>query len=343
MSTKLLLIPHNIFFRQKYTEGPKRTEKSMSEVITDLQVRIVTSDIHLAGTDNDVYFDIGPLGWELPGSGGATTSSDDPFSQGSDDTFTLDVHNLALTTDDIVWLRLQKKGIGGVLGTGGGIDGDWHPHSIQLKVNGTEYASSTIDQWITGENWYWMHVLRSSDTAEERFARTLRIVPNNVLSGRDESVAFLTTPFKILGISGWFPTGLPIICAIGTVMRVPGRSTDGLATIDLRLKTVQFNDRIYILDGNHEINHTRYLRVEYKFRAPFPKASGENYVPQNGEYVRICGDMEWDSDQEGWYEIHPRNSDDVPTYSTTLTLRQFLEICGFDPSQGLRPHLLLAG
>ena len=200
----------------------------MSAMIDALAVRIVTSDIHLAGTDNDIYFDIGPLGWKLPGSGGATTSSDDPFSQGSDDTFTLDFHGLALTTDDIVWLRIQKKGVGGVLGTGDGLDGEWHPKSIQLIVNGIEYASFTIDQWINSSNWYWMHMLRPSNTAEELFARSLRMIPNNELSGFDESVAFLTTPFKILGISGWLGTGLPNICAIGKVIREPGRSTDGL-------------------------------------------------------------------------------------------------------------------
>lgn len=309
----------------------------MAEVITDLRVRIVTSNIFRAGTDNDVYFDIGPLGWKLDRSG------HNDFEKGADDTYALDLHGLELTTDDIVWLRIQKKGVGGVLGTGDGLDGEWHPQSIQLIVNGTKYASFIIDQWINSSNWYWMHVLRPSDTAEEQFARSLRMIPNNELSGFDESVAFLTTPFKILGISGWLGTGLPNICAIGKVIREPGRSTDGLATIDLMLKTVQFDDRIYILDGNHEIKHTRYLRVEYQFRAPAPIASNENDVPQNGEHVRICGVVQWDTDQEGWYEIHPRGRDDVQTVPTTLSLRQFLVLCGIDPSQGIRSHLLLSG
>jgi len=308
----------------------------MADFINDLAVRIETSDIFRAGTDNDVYFDIGPLGWLLDLFG------HNNFERGASDIYPLDLHGLALSTDEIVWLHLQKKGVGGVTGTSDLPDGGWHPQRIILMVNNAEFARVEIDRWIDEDNSSWMHVLRSGESPSELFARTLRMLPNNQLSQGDENVAFLSTPFKIMGISGWLGTGLPTMCATGTVVRTPAESTDGLATIDLALKTVQVGDQVFILDGKSGIGLDRFLRIEFKFRAPFPIASGQQFLPSNGDAVRICGDVQVDSDQEGWYEIHPRGHDDVRIGPPPTSLREFLGLCQFDPSQGLRCHVPLA-
>jgi hypothetical protein len=50
--------------------------------------------------------------------------------------------------------------------------------------------------------------------------------------------------------------------------------------------------------------------VEYKYGG-FPPLYAGNPVPQRGQKVQICGQVWWDSDKEGWYEIHPRNASDV--------------------------------
>jgi len=47
----------------------------------------------------------------------------------------------------------------------------------------------------------------------------------------------------------------------------------------------------------------RYLRVEYEHKG--------NLVPGNDTKVRICGDLRWDTDREGWWEIHPRTKEDM--------------------------------
>lgn len=272
--------------------------------INSLAVRVITSTESLAGTDNDVYFDVGPLAWKLDKSGY------NDFERGADDTYPLDLHGLALRTDDLVWLRLWKKGMLGYSGTGDGLDGAWKPAAVHLVVNGRELVGADINQWLTDSNPQWMHLLRPGLAPEELFARTLRVLPNEPIGAFSESVAILTTnAFKLRGISGWLGTDL-IACAYGTVIRPPAKSTDGLATIDLRLESVELNGRRFVLDGAHGINLDRYLRVEYMYGG-FPPLPMGNPVPGDGQTVRICGNVKWDTDHEGWYEIHPRSPRDV--------------------------------
>jgi|GEM_PF-2412857 len=280
--------------------------------ISTLAVRVVTSSDFGAGTDNDVYFDVGPLGWKL-------SSSDNDFESGSDRTYDLDLHGLELDTDELVWLRLQKKGVGGVLGTTDLPDGEWRPESIHVIVNGQEFTSRRVDVVLHNDalgtsRWNWISLLSRYDhtPGQELFVRSLRMLPNNALQGFDEDIAVISTNlFKNFGISGWLGTGLPRATAIGTVLRTPGESTDGLATIDLRLEAIEIDGSRYFVDGRPGISLQRYLRVEYKFRRSAPFPSGEEFVPANGQRMRISGEVKWDSDQEGWYEIHPAGRGDL--------------------------------
>ena len=78
-----------------------------AEPIKSLSITITTSNDWFAGTDNQVWFDIGPMAWQIDGG----------FSKGSVRTIgPLDINRPAtdpLYVDDLVEIRLEKKGING--------------------------------------------------------------------------------------------------------------------------------------------------------------------------------------------------------------------------------------
>jgi hypothetical protein len=78
----------------------------VEEPIRTLALRITTSTDLLGGTSNEIWFDIGPRAWKLPGS----------FPRGETRTIDLDLaapREVGLVVGDIVLLRLEKKGING--------------------------------------------------------------------------------------------------------------------------------------------------------------------------------------------------------------------------------------
>lgn len=80
--------------------------RAKAEPIRTLSITIATSDDWFAGTDNEVWFDVGPMAWKLEGD----------FPRGSNRTIQLDVSRPPtdpLYVDDIVEARLEKKGING--------------------------------------------------------------------------------------------------------------------------------------------------------------------------------------------------------------------------------------
>jgi hypothetical protein len=62
----------------------------------------------------------------------------------------------------------------------------------------------------------------------------LSLQPQKALSWFDRAIAFLTTPFKFLGISGWKETGCEAN-ATGRPVRDAQHSSDGFWTIDVAL------------------------------------------------------------------------------------------------------------
>jgi hypothetical protein len=90
---------------------------------------------------------------------------------------------------------------------------------------------------------YWRREVR--DKRPERFAAPacdaqgtiakLSTAPQGKLSWFDRFVAFLTTPFKFLGVSGWKETGCEAK-ARGRPVRDAQHSTDGFWTIDVALE-----------------------------------------------------------------------------------------------------------
>jgi hypothetical protein len=301
------------------------------ETIRDLAVRIKTDNVRGAGTDNTVYFDIGPFAWKL------NKPHHNDFEKGSEDTYEL-VHNgrlvdspeqaVALTTADVLWLRLHKKGIGGVTGTGDGFGGAWHVAAISLIVNGVEAKPIVVNTTLNSRCWYWR--LKDPDNSDlKTFARSLRMVQNAELRVIDKVTGVVTTNlFKRRRISGWLwnptekecgsdsrnpvPLKLPPVCVTGQVM-AHGQSTDGLETIDLTVATIEAADsnanwfpQKVMLTPTEGFLQARYIRVE--------SAHAHGRV-SGGNVARICGRLRWDTDHEGWWEIHPRNSDDVQVLS----------------------------
>jgi hypothetical protein len=361
-------------------QTPKVTTSHVpANAIRTLAVRVVTG---AAGSCDQVWFSIGPLGWKLDnphrnsgdshaGCGQLSIHCADEarkhaeheaerqakglcmFAPGADDTYELPIPTGLqppyLTTDDIVLVGLQKKGVGGLYGAPDTPPGDWGPHQVTLLVNGAPYPNRScciVGQRLHHGNATWVQVLKPY-FPEEVFVRSLRLIPNPPLDKMSEDVAFLTTKFgKDRGISGWLAQPIPPTCAVGTVIRSPGISNDGLATIDLsvdKIETTRTSLYIpphaaqgvpdtspllrpgqqlekalagavpkteaveYILDGQHGIPGARYLRVEYAFHG--------NPVPKNQDHVRICGEVYRDTDYESWFEIHPRDASDVAVLS----------------------------
>jgi hypothetical protein len=315
-----------------------------ANVVRSLKVQVITG---AAGSCDDVWFSIGPLGWKLDNAHRDTGNSHAGcgalsvhcaeeaakhveheterqvqglclFHAGANDTYELPVPALQppLTTDDIVLLGLQKKGIGGLYGAPDSPPGDWGPHKITLFVNGRPYPDSScclVNKRLAHNHATWVTYLKPGQTEEDHFVRSLRVLPNEKLNKMSEDVAFLTTKFgKERGISGWLAQPVGVTCATGNVKWTPGISNDGLATIDLGVDKLEVTKSgpaatpqvlEYFLDGQHGIAHQRFIRVEYLYHgSPLPRA---------GQRARICGEVYRDTDYEGWYEIHPRGASDV--------------------------------
>ncbi len=306
--------------------GPSRVTSS-SEQVQSLAVRIETGDTHGAGTDNTVYFDIGPLAWKLD------LPHHNDFERGRSDTYELISKSVNLQTkqtvnlkrSDILWLRLHKKGIAGVTGTGDGFAGAWHPRSLTVIVNGVPQAPMVIDEPLNSKCWFW----RDPDPDDfdlDVFAHSLRMCPNRGLNWLDKISGFVTTfAFKERGISGWLRNPrmkecsdkpprhesasiLPPLCVSGEIFAT-GRSSDGLETIDVKVSRIEdvscpstMKPSSISFDAAHDLTEPRFIRVENGF--------AHNRV-KRGQLARICGNVWWDTDREGWWEIHPRSSKDL--------------------------------
>lgn len=150
---------------------------------------------------------------------------------------------------------------------------------------------------------YWLHELRRSAPARfaavycdpERVFGLLRDRPNEPLSWFNRAIAFLTTPFKRTGISGWTPTGC-VALARGAAVRDAQHSTDGFWTIDLRLSELSI--------GEPSAPADRYLRVEVEpGTAAHEVCAGSRIL--TGAEVEVGGEVVIDEDPPPFPEIHP--------------------------------------
>lgn len=204
------------------------------EKISTLQLRIVTANTLRAGTDNMVYFGIGPMNWPIDGAGSN-------LEQGTDQIYNLSISDLELYADDIVIFEIEKKGLGGYYGTTDFPDGEWHLLYIELIVNGDKRIGRLVNQVIgSPNNPFWSTVIQTGAVNDpiSYFARTLRMKPNSQ-EIQCPACACATTKAKRAGISGWIQKGaMPKIWVQGRVLWTPTLSADGLATIDIEIGSI---------------------------------------------------------------------------------------------------------
>ena len=112
--------------------------------------------------------------------------------------------------------------------------------------------------------------------------------------------AFLSTPFKRLGISGWTDTG----CTAegwGEAIHDAQHSTDGFWTIDvnLRLLSVRCGQR----PSSTMSGYGRCIRLEVRPHTSAHVTCAARH-PKTGEQISFRGKVLIDHDGP-WYEIHP--------------------------------------
>ena len=287
---------------------------------------------------NHVWLDLGFKAWDL--SSLPTVSENRPFNKkgGVDRWENLPLpEQETITTDDIFELRFEKKGLAGFTHAIDGFGGGWKPESVTLFVNGEPFGETLSvlpsGQKLSIDRPAWRHLFKAA-SAEERFILGLRVEPIPVESNwLGQLIAGITTEFKKLRVSGWQNGPLeqyraddqftsdgdakndPLIehvSAEGVLYKPPRSGTDGYVTLDLRLQTVTiFNANgtktEYAVNTEGGIPHRRYIRVEYKWRKK-GQPNDRRYRTEKwsvGDHFYAEGSIRWDTDWNGFYEIHP--------------------------------------
>lgn len=119
--------------------------------------------------------------------------------------------------------------------------------------------------------------------------------PQKRLSALDRFVAFATTLFKRLGISGWTETQCQAE-AIGVLVRNAQHSSDGFWTIDIQLKRLS-------VEGSLLNVEQRFIRIEVE-RGTEAHATCSRHHGKSEEQIQVGGPILIDRDGP-FLEIHP--------------------------------------
>jgi hypothetical protein len=312
------------------------------EPLISLQLKIKTGDRSGAGTDNDVWFSIGPHSWKLD-------NPDDDFERGQLETYDLYCPPaLGLRASDIMYYHLEKKGLNGRHGTSDRPDGEWFPESIEITYNGKPAPKRGISRWLASPNDpTWISLIQECKCIpfEARFVNSIRLAQNDEVPPGRWAAGPVTELFKKGGISGWIDIGgcnldKPedvSVSVVGRVYRKPVISGDGFATIDIELSRATVCGKTFELADFERFNRKRYIRIEYKIpqeitlgidvavsengklipiRVKIPydhrvldplyeDLARKGLLPKEGCIIEASGNLKWDTDNEGWYEIHP--------------------------------------
>lgn len=159
---------------------------------------------------------------------------------------------------------------------------------------------------------YWRRRVRES--RPERFAGVvcnpegtlakLSAAPQPALSWFDRLIAFLTTPFKFLGISGWQETGCQAK-ASGRPVRDAQHSTDGFWTIDVGLTDLAIGT------AGADLSSPRFIRLEVE---PDTKAHAVCAATRvtAGMQLAFGGAVVVDTDGP-FLEVHPEDDFTIST------------------------------
>jgi hypothetical protein len=252
--------------------------------IRNLAVHIVTSTLSNAGTNSDVYFDIGPIGWKLDKSGY------NDFESGDDDYYNLtlpsdyggSLQDIHLTTNDILWMRLQLRG-----------NDTWKPQTIELLVNGSVFARADVRGLaLDADHWYWASSVPGAPaySREEQFIHALKVAGSGFAEGVE-----LSQP-------DWVQ-GLPSVCVTGFSYYSPAEDLDGFKVHLVSVENVQIGDHQYMLNPTHELSRNRWIMVAWR-PSDYPS-------PQPHQVFRVCGELQWTKNEYGDYVLIPRNRTDT--------------------------------
>ncbi|MGH9444066.1 MAG: hypothetical protein ACRD16_17520 [Thermoanaerobaculia bacterium] len=135
----------------------------------------------------------------------------------------------------------------------------------------------------------------------QRTAAMISNEPQPPLGWLSRFVAFVTTPFKFLGISGWTDTGCSAQ-GTGSPVRDAQHSTNGFWTIDVKLNDFQIGPRAFE-NLPFESAAYRYIRIEIE-----PGTGAHDICSQTpilaGRPLSFAGPVLIDTDGP-FLEIHP--------------------------------------
>ncbi|MDQ6942880.1 MAG: hypothetical protein M3169_10270 [Candidatus Eremiobacteraeota bacterium] len=280
------------------------------EPVQSLDLILNTPNEEHGEVSDDVWFDVGPRAWKI---------NENVIDRNTRD---LNIHlqpvPSGMTVDDMAWFRFEKKGINGWTGAPDKTspspfarDNRWHPLSFRLKVNGHNFGGLMAfpqNVILDKQSPSWRYDLKSLSHAE-MFAYGLRDEIAPITGHLGEEISRFTTEFKKLGISGWQRGPLvndpqfPRATAVGYVRHPPSPGDDGFVSLDLQLESVDIGGENFSVDGSGSVGLQRYVRVEYCHHA--------NAWPRLDDHVQISGRVVWDTDKNGFFEIHPDGPADV--------------------------------
>lgn len=193
--------------------------------------------------------------------------------------------------------------------------GQWKVQHVTLIVNGHNFADFEVGDTLKQRHSEWSHPV-GSPSIEDQFVNGLRVNVNKASTVADERVARVTTLFKLSDISGWKDRPITWARAIGVLRNPPSAGDDGFVSLDLELERIEVNSLAFILDEHSGIGHKRFIRVEYKNRDGKGNVDARYKGWSPGTRFAIQGPVAWDTDRDGFYELHPDNSAQVSTLAT---------------------------
>ncbi len=176
--------------------------------------------------------------------------------------------------------------------------GQWNLKSVSIAINGKQLLTFQIEGGrLKRDQPSVTYYFRRSSPAE-LFVYGLRTNINKQSAHSDEAAAGITTTFfKDNNISGWESRPLSNGAVIGTLRHLPSPGTDGFVSLDLQVMQVEAGERVFALQ---HAELPRFLRIEYLNRTDMRY---HNWGIDT--MLRVAGPVEWDTDQYGFYELHP--------------------------------------
>jgi hypothetical protein len=147
----------------------------------------------------------------------------------------------------------------------------------------------------TARNGRALLVARACDP--QRTIGMLASEPQGKLAWFSRWIAFLTTPFKFLGISGWTDTGC-LAEATGSPVRNAQHSTDGFWTIDVELERLTIGNT-----PSSPLEPPRFLRLEIEPGTQAHEVCARSLVAA-GAALSFGGPVVVDTDGP-FLEVHP--------------------------------------